>query len=73
MPAWLGAFEGRRTTLSLVVRHATVDVYERLPMTAPSIRQDRRRAVTMCFATFHLRPQFKSRLSFGWPDAASDT
>lgn len=73
VPAWLCPFDGRRTTSSLIVRHATVDLYERLPMPAPSIRQHRRWAVTVCFAAFHLLPELNSRLRFGLPNASPHT
>ena len=73
MPAWLGAFEGRWTTASLIVRHATVDVYERLPMTAPSIRQHGRRTVTVRLAAFDVLPQFNGGLCFGWPNASPNS
>jgi hypothetical protein len=50
----------------------SVHVHQRLPMTSPAIRDQRRRARLMGWATVNLRPQLERCFRFILPHPASD-
>jgi hypothetical protein len=71
-PIWGGLFARGSATSPFVGRHTPVNLHQRFPVSAPTIRQQGRRAVTVGLPSFHLLPQVNRRFGFGLTDAASD-